>query len=421
MQRLLDFFGSVRLTLALLITLAVVAAGGTLRPIEQVLGDGPPIQRFDLYFQAPWYRLLLLLLALNLAVCTWRTLRRTLGERTRLVAQIAAGLSAGTGYALPAATGQQLTTRLASAGYRVTPAGEGLLGQKRACSRWAVPLLHLAVIVIMVGALAGTLGFVGTVNLYVTHQTDNIFDWKTQAQRPLDFTFRLDHFEPTYYPIDLQIAIIDPQSRQLLQTITTREGETASAGNGLDLRVLRFYPEEEHLILFLERNGRPVGEYHALSGQRDYPNNPDPGVLIKPAAFRDPVVRQLRSQVTVLEKGQEVRQAVIEVNSPLVHRGVAIYQTAYSRDPNGFWYCGFQFSRDPGEPLVWGGSIVLTLALLVVFIVRPQSVALVPQADGWRLVPLGGFRGEAGRQRLEDLAVVLARTTSVADKTPSNE
>ena len=409
MQRLLDFFGSVRLTLALLMILAVVAIGGTLRPVEQTLGDAPPIQRFDLYFQSPGYRLLLLLLAINLAVCTWRTLRRTLGERQRLLAQVAAGRSDDSaGHPLPAATAELLTARLGAAGYRVTPAGEGLLGQNRACGRWAVPALHLAVIVIMAGALAGDFGFVGTTNLYVSHQTDQVFDWDTQSERPLEFTFRLDHFEPAYYPIDLQVAIIDLQNRQLLQTLTTREGETVAAGNGLVMRVLRFYPEEEHLILFLERNGAPLGEYHALSGTRDYPGNPDPGVLIKPAAFRDPVVRQLRSQVTVLENGREARQAVIEVNQPLVHRGVAIYQTAYARDPRGFWFCGFQFSRDPGEPLVWGGSIVLTLALLVVFTVRPQSIALVPRGDGWRLVPLGGFRGEAGQQRLQDLRESLA-------------
>lgn len=408
MQRLLDFFGSVRLTLALLMTLALVAIGGTLQPVEQALGEGPPVKRFDLYFQSPWYRLLLLLLAVNLAVCTWRTLRRTLGERQRLAAQIKAGLAVGSaGHELPATTVEQLTARLGAAGYRVTPAGEGLLGQHRAGSRWAVPVLHLSVILIMAGALAGALGFVGTVNLYVTHQIDSIFDWESQGQRPLGFSFRLDHFEPTYYPIDLQIAMVDPQQMKLLQTITTREGETVAADNGLVMRVLRFYPEEEHLVLFLERNGRPIGEYHALSGKRDYPNNPDPGVLIKPAAFRDPQVKQLSSQVTILENGQEVRQAVIEVNSPLVHRGVAIYQTAYSRDPNGFWYCGFQFSRDPGEPLVWSGSIVLALALLVVFTVRPCSVAVVPRDHGWRLVALGGFRGEVGRTRLEALAAEL--------------
>jgi len=412
MQRLLDFFGSVRLTLGVLLLLAAAAVGGTLWPVEQSLGEGAPVQRFDLYYQSWWFRALLGVLAVNLLVCTWRTLRRTLGARQRLSAQITKGFAPGVaGHLLPVAAAETLTAGLAANGYRTTPAGDGLLGQRLAASRWAVPVLHLAVVAIMAGAFASIFGFVGTINLYVTHQAEEVFDWETQAPRPLGFALRLDHFEVIYYPIDLQIAIIDPQRRELVQTVTTREGETAELGNGLTARVLRFYPEEEHLILFLERQGYPIGEYHALGGPRDYPNNPDPGVMLKPAAFRDPLVKQLRSEVTVLEGGREVRRGVIEVNTPLVHRGVAIYQTAYARDPNGFWFCGFQFSRDPGEPLVWAGSIVLALALLAVFTLRPQAVGLVPFDGGWRLVALSGFGGEAGKQRIELLAANLSRAT----------
>lgn len=410
MQRLLDLFGSVRLTLGVLLLLAAVAVGGTLWPVEQVFEQGAPVQRYDLYYQAWWFRALLGVLAINLAVCTWRTVSRTLGARRRLVAQIAKGLAPGAGsQPLPPASAEHFSARLRACGYQVTPAGDGLLGQRRAASRWAVPVLHLAVIVIMAGAFASIFGFVGTINLYVTHQTDQVHDWETQAPRTLEFSLRLDHFEIIYYPIDLQIAVIDPQRRELLRTVTSREGESADLGNGLTARVLRFYPEEEHLILFLERQGLPLGEYHALGGARDYPTNPNPGVVLKPAAFRDPIVKQLRSEVTVLEGGREVRRGVIEVNTPLVHRGVAIYQTAYSRDPSGFWFCGFQFSRDPGEPLVWGGSIVLALALLMVFSIRPQQVGVVQENGGWRLVPLGGFRGETGRQQLDTLAVNLGR------------
>ncbi len=416
MQRLLDLFGSVRLTLGVLLLLAAAAVGGTLWPVEQVLEQGAPVQRYDLYYQAWWFRALLGVLAINLAVCTWRTVSRTLGTRQRLVAQVARGLAPVAGsQPLPEAGVEELTARLEACGYQVVAAGAGLLGQRRAASRWAVPVLHLAVIVIMAGAFASIFGFVGTINLYVTHQAEQVHDWATQAPRPLGFALRLDHFEVIYYPIDLQIAVIDPQRRELLRTVTTREGETADLGNGLTARVLRFYPEEEHLLLFLERQGAPVGEYHALGGPRDYPTNPSPGVTLKPAAFRDPVVKQLRSEVTILEGGREVRRGVIEVNTPLVHRGVAIYQTAYARDPNGFWFCGFQFSRDPGEPLVWGGSIVLALALLMVFSIRPQQVGVVPENGGWRLVPLGGFRGEAGRQQLETLAANLSR----GDETPA--
>ena len=58
------------------------ASGGTLWPVEQLTDQGAPIKRFDLYYQALWFRALLGVLAANLLVCTWRTLRRTLGEQS---------------------------------------------------------------------------------------------------------------------------------------------------------------------------------------------------------------------------------------------------------------------------------------------------------------------------------------------------
>ena len=125
--------------------------------------------------------------------------------------------------------------------------------------------------------------------------------------------------------------------------------------------------------------------------------------MIKPTAFRDPLLKQLHSEVSILEDGKVVRQGIIEVNQPLVHRGVAIYQTAYSRDESGFWVCGFQLSKDPGEPLVWFGSIVLILTLILVFVSRFRAVGVVVTSHGYHLVALAGFRGEAGREKLKAL------------------
>ncbi len=87
----------------------------------------------------------------------------------------------------------------------------------------------------------------------------------------------------------------------------------------------------------------------------------------------------------------------------MVHRGVAIYQTAYSRDESGFWTCGFQLSKDPGEPVVWIGSIILTLALILVFMVRFRAVGVIVDEEKCLLVPLAGFRGDAGQAKLADL------------------
>lgn len=404
MKPVIDFFSSVKLTLCLLLGLSLIAVGGTIWPVQQ-----DTIQRFDLYYQSLWFRLILGLLALNLAACTWRTMVRVADEKARLFAQLekAAASDPQPGDRLACGELDQLRERLHSQGYRVLQSGQGLLARRGLSGRWALPVLHLSILAVMVGALASQLGFVGTLNLYVTHQSDSYYDWSAQADLPLGFTFRLDHFEPQYYPIDLRFATYDKQSRELLQDYTTREGETVSLAPGLSVEILRFYPEEQHLVLGVVRDGALVGEYHSLSGERSYPNNIDLGVEIKPTAFRDPLLKQLRSEVSILEKGEVVRQGVIEVNHPLVHRSVAIYQTAYRRDESGFWTCGFQLSRDPGEPLVWVGSVALVVALLLVFTVRFRAVGVYTTAGAPRLVALSGFRGDVGQEKLQALIAAL--------------
>jgi cytochrome c biogenesis protein len=404
MKPVLDFFSSVKLTLALLLGLALVAIGGTIWPVEQ-----GTIQRFELYYQSLWFRLLLGVLALNLSACTWHTWSRVAGEKKRLLALLEGSEPSvhQAGYDLLPADIDKLVGRLQKQGYRIKRSGERVLARRGQIGRWALPVLHLSILAIMLGAWAAQLGFVGTLNIYVSHQSDNYFDWDVETDRPLGFTFRLDHFEPQYYPIDLRFATYDKQSREQLQEFTTREGETLTLSPDLSVQVLRFFPEEQHLVLGIILGGALVGEYHSLSGERTYPNSIDPGVVIKPTAFRDPLLKQLHSEVSILENGEVVRQGVIEVNRPLIHRGVAIYQTAYSRDESGFWSCGFQLSKDPGEPLVWLGCIVLVLALFLVFTVRLHAVGIVPTVNGYRLIALAGFRGEIGKQRLKMLAVVL--------------
>ena len=406
MKSIFDFFSSVKLTLGLLLGLAVIAVGGTIWPVEQ-----GTIQRFELYYQSLWFRTLLGLLALNLIACTWRTFVRVAGEKKHLLAVLASPPDAGPD--LPCHDIDKLSERLQTLGYRVTRSGDKVLGRRGLVGRWSLPILHLSILVVMLGALAAQFGFVGTMNMYVTHQSDKYFDWDLQAEHPLEFTLRLDHFEPQYYPIDLRFAVYDKKTRDLLQEFTTREGEVVALSPELSVEVLRFFPEEQHLVLGVIIEGALVGEYHALSGERTYPNSIDPGVEIKPTAFRDPLLKQLHSEVSILEDGDVVRQGVIEVNTPLVHRGVAIYQTTYSRDESGFWACGFQLSKDPGEPLVWLGSVVLVLALVLVFTVRLRVVGIVPTDNGLRLISLSGFCGEAGREKLKSLAVELGERKAV--------
>ncbi|HOX46760.1 MAG TPA: cytochrome c biogenesis protein ResB [Myxococcota bacterium] len=81
------------------------------------------------------------------------------------------------------------------------------------------------------------------------------------------------------------------------------------------------------------------------------------------------MVRDYLSDVSVLEGGQLRLQQTVEVNHPLEHGGLAIYQSDYR--PEDLAFSGFQVVRDPGLPAVYlGFGLNLVGVLLVVFFPR---------------------------------------------------
>jgi cytochrome c biogenesis protein len=395
--RWLDFFTSVRLTIVLLLGLATSATLGTIKPLEE--------NRYELYYQSPLFRLLLLLLALNLLACTWKTLRRNLADRQRLGDRLAT--HSGT-----VSINSDPTELLQSAGFHLTALPDGVLAWRGRPGRWGSTLVHLSLLLILLGGTLSSFGFIGTTQIAVGETSDQYFDWGTEQDTPLGFTLRLDDFQLQYYPIDVRFSAYEPMSKTELADIITREGESVDLPlPGLTAQVVRFVPFDQTLTLDILQNGRKIGTYLTPSNrskEAPIPNFLDQQLLLRLTGFRDPVIRQYQSKVSVLEDGQVVKQALVEVNHPLVHRGIAIYQTAWNQDEFGFYYSGFQLSKDPGEPLVWAGSILLVLGLYAAFTVRYRAIGVVRDGDGWQLLPLTGCGDERGRELLERLTAATA-------------
>ncbi len=207
---IIRFLSSLRLTLGLLLGLALVSVFGTLQPAAD--------NRYQVFYQSPWFRLLLALLALNLVVCTLKTIRRNLQDRSRYREILGSEqvFSFPRRYVLAGDTAlPSLEQGLRSLGYRVRSYGEQLVAQRGRLGRWGSTLVHLSCLGIMAGALAGELGFVGTLNIYVGDKSAVCYDWDLQRDRALGFEVRLDAFEPLYYPIDLQFTAALPGGRVL--------------------------------------------------------------------------------------------------------------------------------------------------------------------------------------------------------------
>jgi len=82
-----------------------------------------------------------------------------------------------------------------------------------------------------------------------------------------------------------------------------------------------------------------------------------------------PRIKEFESEVEVLEQGRVVRRHVIQVNSPLVHKGTKLSQSAYDKDYHRYTVLGV--SRDNGVWIVYAGFLAAMLGVTGRFYLRP--------------------------------------------------
>ena len=88
----------------------------------------------------------------------------------------------------------------------------------------------------------------------------------------------------------------------------------------------------------------------------------------KPQRF----VKNFSSRVTVIEQDKEILKDTIKVNHPLKYKGYSFYQSGY--DQKNFKWTGLDVVRDPGEPFVWCGFILLNCGVILSFYRRAKAI-----------------------------------------------
>lgn len=92
----------------------------------------------------------------------------------------------------------------------------------------------------------------------------------------------------------------------------------------------------------------------------DYPGTEQAQSFESDVALEDP------SEGLKIEK-------TIRMNKPLDHKGYRIFQSSYSQDPAQGETSVFTVAKNPGIGLIYGGSIVMCLGIVIVFYVKPLS------------------------------------------------
>ncbi|HLB25743.1 MAG TPA: cytochrome c biogenesis protein ResB [Nitrospirota bacterium] len=388
-DRLGRTFSSIGLAVVLLIILAAVSVIGTFIPQAQepqvyLQRYGEETYRYlrllgiiDLYHS--WgFRLLTALLGVNLTVCSARRLtgliRRMRGAPPEKTPEAIKALKVSN--ELPAPERADIIERaLAEKKYKVSRTGNAIYGSKGFIGLWGDMITHLSILLVLLGALVGSAGFVGTVNVYEGDWTETFYNWNAEKEERLGFLLFVEKFTLQHYPADMAVSVRNNVTGSKVGVFKTKEGSPVF----LPDTPFKVVPEKadftkREVILDIYSEDRLEGVYNTAlpeGGPQAPPHFPYSFSLVSLSA---PILKDVASTVAVIDGDKAQERAIVEINSPLRYGGLTIYHTSYGVDAQGRYYVGYQLVRDPGIPLVWAGFTLLMLGLFFSFFYRYRQV-----------------------------------------------
>lgn len=319
MDKIIKIFSSATTFIVLTSTIIVVSVIGTLMSSEVAIST---------IYHSPWFFSLLILLTVNLFVCT--------SSRGRL--------------------------RSTFIGFYLT---------------------HTSIIIIFIGAIVGSiLGHKGFLAISENEAADYFL--VAGKRHGLDFKLRLDDFSVEYYESDEAKGWLLVETDGQMDRFPIELGRPFKIG-GYTLKPLRYIPdfyidlETREVGTRSEHRHNPAVEVEINhNGEKEkiwvFEKFPDAHTIqdrdIR-IVFHTPreTIKSFNSRVSILEGEEVVLKKTIKVNEPLKYKGYTFYQNTY--DEENLSWSGLQVVKDPGVPIVYTGFILLLLGVTYIFYIKP--------------------------------------------------
>ncbi len=438
-----DGLRSLKFTIFLLILLAILSILGTTipqnQPASEYLRFYTPV-KYRLYlalglldmYHSWWFITLLGLLSLNLMACSWQripgVLRQITGPPPLLTDGLANSCAMKRSFLVPHSLEECMSEAQIILGksYRnlsIAAAGDAihLAANRGRYARLGVFLTHASVLIILMGGMVGSIfGFKGLVNIVEGESVDRVFLQKSSVPFPLGFTVRCEKFDVSFYS--------NGTPKDYRSMLTVLEG-----GKEILTRDVRVnHPLVHRGITFYQSSygnaGPPLFELEIRNRQ----NGPSE---IKKVEFQqmfslaagDGAFRIENYSESVMGRGPAIRIAYFEgsrrVGDFWVFRGASTTKNLDGR----LWtfvlnrvyqsrFTGLQVARDPGVWLVWIGSALMVVGMIVALFMshRRVWVRISPEKKGSRVLLAGrSTRNPASFQKeFEELAKSFSLMTS---------
>jgi len=449
MRSFVKLFSSVKLAIVLIILITAASIVGTLIPQNRGAAEYAARYgglsgfftglRLTRLYQSGWYLALLLLFAVNTAVCTLTRLgpkwRRSFGPARDMDAKALSAMRPGARFRLPGPLAEAragVAAALRKRHYRLDESARegkiGILARKRRLGWFGSDVAHLGLLVVLAGGLASGLG---------GRRADlALLEGQTAAVPQASFELRLDKFETEYYPRG--------GVKAWKSTVTVVEGGAAvltrivKVNEPLRYKGYSFYQSAYGLNWEAARLGLEIHKPGDPTFVR-----PVSLTVGKPAAVDDPDVTriQVRRFVPdfVLGEGNQVRSRSETPNNPaaLVEAwkgeekvfsgwifarypdfgqghaagmkarmepgakagageetpGVALVLKDYAAAP----YSVLEAAKDPGVSLIWLGCALVTAGFFLAFYWPPREIRVVLEEAQGRIELAAG--GQAAKSR----------------------
>jgi len=397
-ESLWDFFCSLKLSISLLIGLALTSIIGTVVP----QGNIPPeylqtisetkfklyqsLSFFDMY-HSWWFMLLLYLLTVNLIACSIKRLPRVwkIVSEPQFVMDEAFEKSLAQTHEFKVsgdAVAKLTDFSRKTLGEPVVTEKDGavhLFVQKNPWCRLGVYVVHLSIIIIFIGALIGSFfGYKAFVNIVEGTSIDTVF---TQKDTPikLGFGVRCESFAVSYYNTGA------PKEFKSILTVL----ENGQPVKGYEkIPIIVNDPLSYKGITFYQSSYGQAGEgaaYHFNVSRRD-----GSGAAHLDLKKGEPLALAGGATLEVLEATQDVRQFMPEFSGP----AAKVKLTMPGKAPESFivfkkhpeiekqrngelvlqyggadekLYTGLQVAKDPGVWTVWFGCALMTVGICMAF------------------------------------------------------
>lgn len=444
---------SLRLTMFLLICLAVVSIIGTIipqgtLPPEYVASiGGEQGNRYKLYsllgffnmYHAWWFQGLLTALALNLMACTIKRLPHVWRIATRPELTLSSaqeqGATCRAELPLPEDTDREQLAKAVTAVIgrpTVTPQEEALhlFVQRRPWARLAVYVVHASVILIFIGAIIGNVfGFKGFVAI-PEGATVNSFTDRSGKERPLGFELRCDQFTVSYYE-NPDGSGPSQMPREYKSILTLTENGTEVPGYKHARLIVNEPLTYKGIVFYQSSYGTTgshrftVGDTGMTVGAEESAHLPDGSIMHVLETVQDvsPFIAGKTGPAARIDihpaRGGETVTLLSFANHPEDNRresaraGVPVI-TYLGGDER--FYTGLQVNKDPGVWVVWIGCILMCVGLYVAFFM-PHQRFWFRFSQGRLVIAAHTTKGQAGfRQQFDTLVERLQSSLGTEEK-----